>query len=1232
MSDTVYDSSLTAKRIASRKWILLVCCLLAAAADAFVVAALAAGGFAAVYFVCPCILFALDIFFLAGIVVSNFRFRYSALWVTVYLALALVLMALTVFLDMGRGEGTAVTTAAAVFWIAVHVLAVAAILLAALHAAKLKRLARSGAAATCLALLLAAACLYGFFIFRNGFFGQGFSGGVRTLSFTYDEENAYYEVTGVLDGRGDTVVVPETFNGEEVGAFDCGVLLADGVAAVRFEGDADIRLTGLSALAGVGDTLQVYADKEYIDDYRAMFFGVSGTSSVTGGARRIANGLRPQGLAENEIYVTFSYTDAAYEIVGGDILPTWFGTRGQAFDLSAYREKYPYLAHADLTSDEDLHWAFSNFGGYILSGAAGGTAVPEEGETLSESVDGAVVGFEKVFAVTVGEDNDTLYESPDSYRFSAAGGSTLQYRYAVSSTADALTAQIPAREGFTVAWQYRAQNGSLASFSSLSQVLSQTDTANALTIYPVWALESASVSIGSESGRFSYIYGDTVTLTAQAQSPVDGMDVAYAWTAQGEPAGEQASLPLGIPETSASGVYGVAVTLSSDTITSLTATASASVSVTVAKKPLRFIWTLPQGGDLVYSGTYKDVLCELAAGQAVGSDEIVFTYDYEDTGVRDAGDYTSGVTLGSATAENYSVEAASAARSFTISPYTVAVEWGSRSFVYDGTMQRPELPQVSGVPSDGMLDVEVAGGGTNAGTYTATASIGDTNYLISNPEYEFTIERRGISVVSWDDTELSYNGRVQYPKITDVENAVAGEKADLLASGIVYTVNGGMNAGEYTVSAALPADGNYFFSDSPVSHSYTISKAAVSVTRWTSGSFVYDGSQQIPAVSALSGVVSGETNTVLNSLTYIADGGAENGGVSAGSHTVEAVLPQTGNYVFSSPQTTSYSIAKRSASLIWQSGRTLTYSGEQQGIEVTGAGQLSGALLAELLSGLSYTGYGTDAGSYTMRASVPSDSNFTVSGASCSYTIAKREIGLVWSADDLPYNGRNQRPSVTSVTNAVAGEESSIAFTYSNEGGTAAGTYTVTASLTPSAGANYTVASAGHTYTISKLGVVLSWQEERSLVYNGAQQGIKVVGADFSDEELLQELLSDLSYTGYGTNVGSYTMRAALSSNSNFAVVGGAECAYTIIPQTVTLAWESDNSTFAYTGGPISPAAVCGVPGAEIVYEYLNERGTVLQGAPSAPGTYTVIAGIRGGNYAAEEIEMRFTILQEGTI
>lgn len=1142
MSERVYRSSLTAKRIASRKGVLLACAALAAVTDIFVLAVLGAGGFAGVYFVGPSILLAADVLFLLCAVFSNFRFRYSVLWVVLYLAVTLAMTVLTVFLNMETGVAV-ITKAAEISWIAVHALALAAVLFAALYAAKLRAFARGTVAAVFAALLLAAACFYAAFLFVNGFFGQGFGGGLRTLTYAYNEEEEYYEVTGVLEGSGDTVVVPESFDGQPVGALDCGVFAAEGVSVVRFERDGDLVLNNTRALSYVANDLTVYADREHIDELRVLFYELAESAAVPENALRVANGFRPLGLADGEVCVTFAYTVESYAIAEGNILPTWYGREGEAFDLRAYEAAYPYLAHADKTSDEDLHWGYTEFGGWILGDPADDSLASLLGQTLTGSA-AVTVGFERVYPVYIGEDNDGRYETAESYKQTSVGGETLGYRYAVPSTAQDLLDELPAREGFTLAWEYTEGSGSRLPLTDPAAVLRASE--NRITVYPVWALVPASVSISSANG-FSVVYGAEVTLKAEAHSPAAGMDISYSWTSPEGAAGSDEVCTLGVPTPSKSGTYGVTVTLSSGTITSLTAETTESVRVEIARKPLEFIWTLPS--DLTYSATDKTIACEAAAGQEVGSDELAYSLSRDS--VRNAGNYTVTLTLTGDTAEKYAIASGNGSRSFTIQPYAATVEWGAASFTYDGEEHLPTAT-AQGVGADGALRLTVSGGETDAGDYTARASVENSNYTLQNAECSFAIERRQITVSVWGNGALTYNGSVQHPNAEALGNVVDGEEAETLAL-LSYTVTAG-------------------------------------------------------------------------------------GGRNAGAHTVQAQLPEAANYRFVQAQTHEYTIGQRGVTLVWQAATSLTYDGSAQGIEVVGGAGLSGSLLTEFLSDLSCTGAQTAAGGYTMNASLAAGSNFAIEGdAQCGYTIQPRTVTVTrWSGSSFTYNGEAQRPNAEALGNVVAADEAAVLaaliYTVGGSGGTDAGTYTVQAQLAESGvSANYRFAQAQtHGYTIGKRGVTLIWEEERTFTYDGTAKSIEVVGAEGISGSLLEELLADLRYDGASEEAGTHTMTAQFVTGRNFTIAANATCTYTIEPRQVELSWLDGTAEFVWDGTAKSPVAACSQSGVAFASEYRNERGELLGSAPSEVGTYTVTVRVTDGNYSAEPLTMRFSIVEDG--
>lgn len=970
MKDTVYSSTLTAKKIKSPKLPLFAVAALSAVCDILIVAALGIGGYAGVYFVCPALLLAFDALFAAFVLVTDFRFRYSIPAAIAYFVIAAALSAVTLFVSAPADGGEVMTRTAFFCCLAVHLLSVLASAACWLHAAKCRPVYASRAALVLAGVFVLAAAFYIWFVVQYGFFGQGLR--ERSLTYSYNEAEGYYEVTGVVDGRGDTVVVPETFNGEKVGAVDCGVFSAAGVSVVRFEGSAELSFQNIQKIGS--PSLTLYTDKEYIDDFRNLFYGLAEREP---GALTLANSFIPSGLAEDEIFVTFSYTEESLEEAEGKVFPTWFGKKGDVFDISVYEEEFPYTAHDDASSAEDLYWNDVNFGGKILVPLSDGTALLD-GSSLQESAAGVAVGFEKIYRVTVGDDNDDVYETPDSYKQTSLGGETLPYLYTVPSRAESLFSAFPARTGFYLNWDYSADGDR---FDDISSALEESS--GQIEAYPEWTLMPAAVSAGTAQGKTSFVYGDGVTLTASASAEVEGAQFAYSWSGAAGSAGGQ-EYPLGVPAPSAGGTYTVTVRLTSS-VTSLWAETTAEVDIEIDKKPLSFEWNIEDGAQLVYSAQTVQIEGTLVDGQKVNGGDVL-EYSLSLTEARDAGAYVSRIILDSETSEKYSVASASGSVSFEITPYALTIAWGETSFTYDGQSHAPTA-SADALGGDS-LTVTVAGARRDAGSYTATASVDDANYTISDPSCSFTIGRRAITL-NWEDASFTYNGREQYPRVLSVENEAPGEENEILSS-LGYGVDGGVNAGSHTVTATLGSD-NYTI-DGGSSLQYTIGKLGVTLT-WQSGrTFTYDGQRpDIEAVGAShdGGSLSGSLlSELLGALTY---GGYA---TDAGSHTMTAAISDSANFAILGGGTCGYTIEPQEVTLQWQGGQDFVFDGETHSPEAVCS--VGGVEIVyeyyDLENESVLAGAPSAAGRYRVTAKV-ADGNYRASEISAEFTITAPDAG-----------------------------------------------------------------------------------------------------------------------------------------------------------------------------------------------------------------------------------------------
>ena len=181
--------------------------------------------------------------------------------------------------------------------------------------------------------------------------------------------------------------------------------------------------------------------------------------------------------------------------------------------------------------------------------------------------------------------------------------------------------------------------------------------------------------------------------------------------------------------------------------------------------------------------------------------------DYLVSGAVNAGTYTSEITLING---NYAIGDTSGTHAFTITKKTVTIIWygvdeSEQDFdwYYDGEEHAPTFK----ASIDG-LDIVIKGAETQVGTYTAVALLDNDNYIISNPEKEFTIKGNTISVIWTDENgddlesfvwEYDANGEPRAPKAYIA-------LADGTKGGELTVVGKAIYAGEYTAYAILPAN------------------------------------------------------------------------------------------------------------------------------------------------------------------------------------------------------------------------------------------------------------------------------------------------------------------------------------------------------------------------------------------------------------------------------------------
>ena len=1233
-------SGVTTRNIRSRKWALIAAALLAAAADIVALVVTAVEG-AAVKFIIPAaLLLAADAVFTLLVCLSNYRFKYTAVQWKAYVIVVAVLTAVAAIVNFALGE-LAMTAAAAVILILSHAVAIVVVALAARHASRLKRSLGAPGMIVALAVLLAVTALSAAFTIGSGYFGQGETAELRAAVYESDGDGGYV-VTGAAEGRGDTLVIPIRINGAEVTAISASVLADSTVSAIVVEGEEFIPFEGLGSLDAAVSAVRLMAHKNVLDIYKNELY--SADLQNKRGFAAIANASVPTGLEENEVYITFSYDDEALELAGGEYLPTTVLDKGSRADISVIGAGIAYAERSDASSLADLKYNYDNNGRYILS------AADELSSPLSESVC-VEVSFERVFRVVLGEDNDSVYEVEGGFGELEING----YTFTTASAANGLTENFE-REGFDLVWDLGTRLGT--SVTDISAALSTRyaeSSVGEVTMSPVWTLHAPEVTLTPSEAGAAYTYGDEISIDSEVEPPFEGCDISYAWTnEEGETLGTAAVYTDLRPLPADSGTYTLAVSVSADS-TSLTSSARASLEVTVAKKELGTVWSVPGEGENVYKAA--DFLISVAADGAdvVFDDGVTITSSL--TSVRDAGKYTARATLDAESAEKYVFKAGAETATFEIKPLEITAEWGEASFVYDGEQHAPSAT-VAGARED-VIGAEIAGAEKNAGSYTARLTLtGEkaANYTVANASLAFEITPRGVTLV-WDETELVYDGTAQHPTVTGVTGAVPGEE-DAVVGSVSY---GGaeVNAGSgYTATATLPAGGNYRIEAGGMRtfgiERRTLTLAGKDVRK------TYDGEEY--AFSALDltvtyGLVS--RDSLAEVVTGVTPSGAgATAKVAGGPYeftlTVIANGEKAGNYMVTDEVSGSLTIDRRGITLVWDETE-LVYDGTTQHPTVTGVtGAVSGEE-DEVVASVVYDGAGadaTDAGDYTVQATLHEKSNYEITaGAEKSFTIERRVLtfearDIVKDYDGKAYEFTTEDLVLRSGEPAGGAQISDIVIgvTPSGAGATAidAGSYPFT--LTPVAAEAYAknysiVGDFNGTIRIDKLPVTMVWSADREFVYDGTAQHPTVTGVTGAVSGEDDEVVASVVYGGDtdATHAGDYTVTATLPEDGNYEVMEGGECGFVIAPRPVTVTW-TGGTEFTEDGEPHAPVAECADAVAAVTTEYYERngdgsRGRKLAGAPDEAGAYIAVAVIADADNfeISGELELAFNITETET-
>lgn len=214
------------------------------------------------------------------------------------------------------------------------------------------------------------------------------------------------------------------------------------------------------------------------------------------------------------------------------------------------------------------------------------------------------------------------------------------------------------------------------------------------------------------------------------------------------------------------------------------------------------------------------------------------------------------------------------------------------------------------------------------------------------------------------------------------------------------------------------------------------------------------------------------------------------------------------------------------------------------------------------------TSNGVNAGAKNGASVEISFINFYKGSFTFYFTVAQKEIEIVWTKQDLVYNGAVQMPTVDRVIGSVPTDQ--LTFEYVTQDGISANKHTVTAVLPNSiVNNNYYIKDSKCDYKINKSELTVKATNETE--YNGKAQApsLEIVSGRVGEENIVfrvENWQRNIVAGNYSVNL--YLADNAINSNYNLS---NNSIDYTINKKSATIRWSDDKLT--YNGKAQHPSA-----------------------------------------------------------
>ena len=592
--------------------------------------------------------------------------------------------------------------------------------------------------------------------------------------------------------------------------------------------------------------------------------------------------------------------------------------------------------------------------------------------------------------------------------------------------------------------------------------------------------------------------------------------------------------------------------------------------------------------ELTYNGEVQHP--NATVNGVVAGDIVNVTFDTQSKDVSTYNNVT--VTIDNS---NYKIDSGSSL-SYSIVACHVTLVWGNLDLTYNRTVQKPTATvKYNGETLNTIVNVE-GSNNINVGTYTATATVEDHNYVVEgSPDVTYHIIQRELEL-EWNSLIFYYNGQSQAPEVTG--EALVGDNVD-----IIVNVNGEhIIPNTYTATASILNDNYKILGDNTVQFKIIpgiFDKEELSQKVQDLTTYTYDKTEKSPNISQVKSYATDGNEIIATPSTYP---------TLAGSYYVDVDFTTSNGYYEKYTKTVRVVINKLELDITLDSNV----------FEFDNTIKKPSVIINNIISGDEVIVNVTNTNSaiqnnieVTMTLTGANSSNYKIS-KKYYYSIVKGNIdmsGVIYSNTTLTYNGEYQLPLLSNLPQGVAiDEENSIGV--KNISDTKA---TIKYILTGEYVDNYN----------------LPQELEIAMVVNPRKLNVTWVKTTFGYDGNLHYPtytlnqydgdLVELIFPEGKSEIGTYTMTSSSTNNSNY-IIDEVSTTMIITAGTFDMSGVSfNNREYTYDGALHESIRITGTlpDGVKVSYSYDDDN----EGAYLNVGEYgvTAIFTTNNANYVTPE-------------